>query len=246
MGDVVAHYLRHASGRLGVTFAPDVETATVSIHAPARGATPADIVENDELREQFLTLATNRVVLYSAQAQTPPEFISPDASQAQFVLTMIEKQVKQLYATFGLQGETGEETKAQSGVAKAYDFDKLNKLLASKADNLEKVENKLVELFGQWVNVNGITAEISYPEEFDVKSLADEIAVAQELTLLDISQTFTKEIEKQVVLKALPKAEEKTVNAIFKEIDTKVEPDDEAEKKPVFNFDEDGGKSDEE
>jgi hypothetical protein len=207
---------------------------------------PADIVENDELREQFLTLATNRVVLYSAQAQTPPEFISPDASQVQFVLTMIEKQVKQLYATFGLQGETGEETKAQSGVAKAYDFDKLNKLLASKADNLEKVENKLVELFGQWVNVNGITAEISYPEEFDVKSLADEIAVAQELTLLDISQTFTKEIEKQVVLKALPKAEETTVNAIFKEIDTKVEPDDEAEKKPVFNFDEDGGKSDEE
>ncbi len=35
------------------------------------------------------------------------------------------------------------------------------------------------------------------------------------------AETFTKEIQKQVVLKALPKAEKKTVEAIFKEIDDK-------------------------
>ena len=200
---------------------------------------PSDIVEDEELRKKFLTLATNRILLYSAMAQVAPAFISPDASQADFILKMIERQVKQLYSSMGLKSEIGEEITAESGVAKAYDFDKLNKLLAGKADNCEQCENDLVEIFGHWVGAKNVDCEIDYPDEFDVKTLADEIALAQELTLLDISKTFEKEVKKAVALKTLPKLDEKTMRVILDEIDARIEDEDEAAKRGNFDFDED-------
>jgi len=198
----------------------------------------ADIITDDNLRQQFMTLATNRIILYSAQAQAAPAFISPDASQAQFILTMIERQTKQLYATLGLQSETGTESNTQSGVAKAFDFDKLNKLLANKADNLEQAEWEVYSIGAKWMGITGdVDVLVDYPEEFDVKTLADEIKVAQELALLDISVTFTKEINKLIVQKAIPKAEDKTIKDIYAEIDAGAEPEKDAIKKSVFPFD---------
>jgi hypothetical protein len=199
---------------------------------------PPEVIEDEKLREKFLKLAVNRVLLYSANAAVAPSFISPDASQAEFILTMIERQVKQLYASLGLQNETGEQTtQAASGVAKAFDFDKLGKLLAAKADNLEEAETQINELFGLWTNIN---AEVitEYPDEFDVRALADEIAMAQELTLLEIGTTFKKEIMKQVALKALPKLDNVTKKKIIDEIESM---DDEDLNKERFDFDQDTG-----
>jgi hypothetical protein len=196
---------------------------------------PSDIMENDELREKFLTIATNRILLYSAQAQVAPSYISPDASQAEFILSMIESQTKQLYASLGLKAETGTDVKAESGVAKAFDFDKLDKMLANKADNLEQAEREINELFGKWTKSEP-ECVVDYPESFNVKSLADEIALAQELALLQISETFTKEIEKMIALKALPKASDETMDTIKKEIDEKSF-DEEPPADAQFDFD---------
>jgi superfamily II DNA or RNA helicase len=44
MGDVVTHYLRHAGGKLGVTFAPDVETATELAARFNAAGVPAEVV----------------------------------------------------------------------------------------------------------------------------------------------------------------------------------------------------------
>lgn len=44
MGDVVSHYLRIAPGKLGVTFAPDVETATELAAGFNRACVPAEVV----------------------------------------------------------------------------------------------------------------------------------------------------------------------------------------------------------
>jgi len=59
------------------------------------------------------------------------------------------------------------------------------------------------------------------------------------LTLLGISETFTKEIMKQVVLKALPKLEEAQIQKIFDEIDDMALDTETAEKEPRFGFDTD-------
>ncbi len=199
---------------------------------------PADIVNDKKLRDEFLTLATNRILLYSAQAQAAPQFISPDATQADFILRMIEQQVKQLYASIGLQAETATEVSDRaSGVAKAYDFEKVNKLLAGKADNCEEAEKEILEIFRGWMGGIDFEAKIDYPDEFDTRSLFDEIELAQELTALGISETFTKELHKSVAEKIMPKADERVMEKIKQEIDAKDLEKEEMMKQGIFDFD---------
>jgi len=194
----------------------------------------ADVLSDPDLREQFLTLATNRVILYSAAAQATPQFISPDASQAQFILSMIAKQTEQLYASLGLQAETATIVKAaESGVSKAYDFDKLNKLLASKASNLDQAEEQIFDIARQWFGGGGGDVEIEYPTEFDVKGLVDEIDIAERMALLDISRTLMAEINKNIAAKALPKADQETIDAVNEEIEQKAK--DDAERSQFAN-----------
>lgn len=179
-----------------------------------------EVAGDEELREQFMTLATNRVLLYSVQAGNPPAFISPDASQAQFILDMIQVQVKQLYASLGLQGEIATEAKRETGVAKAYDFDKLNKLLANKADNLEAAEERIFKIVKKWMGGISIEVIISYPDEFDTKSLVDELNITERVALLEIYNRLNRELGKNIAQKALPHAKKTIIEEINKEIDT--------------------------
>lgn len=186
---------------------------------PIEGALTTSVVDDQELQGEMMQRAVNRILFYAAGAESKPEYISPDASQAEFVLSMIQHQTKQVYACVGLQNEGSGETKDyKSGVSKSYDFDKLNKLLASKASNLEQAEERLIEMVKQWKDTTG-DVEIEYPDEFDVRSLQQEIMFAQELSLLDISDKFIKRIYKRVVDKALPKLPEKELKEIHDEID---------------------------
>lgn len=202
-----------------------------------------DIATDQKLMEKFMSIATNRFLFYSVQAQTPPAWISPDASQAQFILDMIESQTKQLYSSLGLKAEVGTETVSQSGTAKAWDFDKLNKMLADKADNLEAAEVEINRLFAKWIGQEDIKCAVDYPEKFDTRSLMDEIAIVQELALIRISDTFTKEVEKLLAMKALPKIDEATLKKIMKEIDDKDLSAEEASQGATFPFDETEGTS---
>jgi DNA repair protein RadD len=65
-GDVVGHYLRIASGKLGVTFAVDVEAATEIAAAYRAAGVPAEVVSAktpDELRRSILARFKRREVL---------------------------------------------------------------------------------------------------------------------------------------------------------------------------------------
>ena len=185
-------------------------------------ALPSDaIIDDEKLQKQFLVLSTNRILLYAAQAGAGPSYISPDASQAEFILSMIEIQTKQLYASMGLSSEVSSEVSRSSGVARSYDFDKLNKMLVTKATALEKAENLIVKLFSKWMNISVDDFKVDYPDDFDVKSLSDEILIAQELSLLGVSERFNKEIMKRIAKKALPKIEPEILNEINDEIEAK-------------------------
>lgn len=197
-----------------------------------------ELIDNERLREDYFALASNRVLLYSAAAgiDVKPEFISPDASQAEFILSLISRQIKHLYSHIGLGATTGEEVKPESGISKAYDLDALSNLLASKAESLEETEQRVVALFSKWIGED-VEVEINYPDDFDVRTLAEEISMALDLSTLRISETFMKEFEKRIVKKALPKAFSSTVSKIEKEIEEKKYPDPNALDEPVFDFD---------
>lgn len=66
MGHVVEHYLRIAPGKLGVTFAPDVDTATTFSKMFNEAGVPAEVVSAntpDRLRVEILKRFANRQIL---------------------------------------------------------------------------------------------------------------------------------------------------------------------------------------
>lgn len=191
---------------------------------PIEGLLVQEMLESPELKDKFMRMAVGNILFYSAQAEAKPEYISPDASQAETILATIKHQIKQIYSIIGLQptesGSAGSEY--ASGTSKQYDFDKLNKLLAGKADSIELAERQLVDIFNAWLKLD-VEATINYPDEFDIRSLADEIILGEELMLLNISQTFNKTIQKNIALKALPKEAKETIDTVLKEIKDKQE-----------------------
>lgn len=190
---------------------------------PIEGLIVDEMIRDEQLKDKYLKLAIGNVLFYSAQTEAKPEYISPDASQAKVILETIKHQIRQIYASLGLQPPDTESENYKSGVSKQYDFDKLNKLLAGKADNIELAERQIVEIFNKWMGTD-FEATINYPDEFDIRTLADEIILGQELMLLDISETFNKVVQKNITKKALPREGKDVIDKILQEIDSKKEP----------------------
>lgn len=102
---------------------------------------------------------------------------------------MITKIITEIYHSIGMAGERTKMDNAagidnSSGVAKAYDFDRMNTLLKAKADRLADAENKIARLVMAWNSATLDRDLVSYSDDFDTRGLYDEFDVANRLTLL--------------------------------------------------------------
>ena len=154
-------------------------------------AMPAqNVLPGDEQYDQLLEMGTKRIFLYDGEGGAAPEFLSPDPRQAGMIVEVVNKIINEIYHTIGMAGERTKQDNAvgtdnSSGVAKAYDFERVNSLLAAKADSLENAENKLVELVLRWHSAALPTQElVKYADNFDVRSLYDEFTIANQLMLI--------------------------------------------------------------
>lgn len=185
---------------------------------PAQGMVPGES-EYDKLVE----MGTKRVFTYDAEGGGKPEYISPDVKQAQIILAVISKIINEIYHTVGLAGERTKEDNSQgidnsSGVAKAYDFERVNSLLAAKADSLELIENQLCSLVAKW---NGETVSenlVAYPDDFDVRGLHDEFDIAARLTLIEAPDAVRRQQMESVIDKLFPKLKEDLRSKMISEL----------------------------
>lgn len=184
--------------------------------------------------EQLVEMGVKRIFTYDSEGGVPPQFISPDIKQAQIIIQVVNKIIGEIYHTIGMAGERTKQDNAvgidnSSGVAKAYDFDRVNSLLVSKAGSLENAENKLVSLISAWHGEKTPVDElVSYPDNFDVRSLFDEFTVAEKLTLIDAPEDVRREQMKQIIAKLFPSLKEKLLDAMLanlKEWPVVIEPD---------------------
>lgn len=188
---------------------------------PAQGLTPGE----DE-HDALVKMGTKRIFTYDATGGGAPSYISPDVKQAELILKIVNKIINEIYHSVGLAGERTKEDNAlgidnSSGVAKAYDFERVNSLLASKADSLEVIENRIVRLVLKW-NGEDVPEEnlVSYPDNFDVRGLYDEFEIAARLALVEAPDTMRQEQMKIVVDKLFPKLKAKLKEKIVKEIES--------------------------
>lgn len=199
---------------------------------PFQGLLPTagndDDDETNEELNQIQQMGHNRVFAFNAEGGSAPQFISPDVKQAGMIISTVTKIVGEIYHSIGMAGERTKEDNAQgidnsSGVAKAYDFEKLNAMLAAKARALQNVEKNLVRVVNAW---HGKVEElektedfVTYPQTFDVRNLADEMDNAQRLSVMNAPKKLRQAQMKRLNKKMFPQMSDKEVGEIEKDID---------------------------
>ncbi|TDW20415.1 hypothetical protein EV128_12545 [Rhizobium azibense] len=176
-------------------------------------AMPAqNLMPGDDGYNKLVEMGTKRIFTYDAGLGSgKPEYLSPDPKQANVILTVINKIINEIYHTIGLAGERTKEDNAvgidnSSGVAKAYDFERVNSLLTSKGQSCEKVENELVELVCLWAGEEQPKEKlVKYPETYDVMRLMDDLAVAEQLATIQAPAEVRREQLRVVVNKLFPR-----------------------------------------
>lgn len=175
---------------------------------------------------QLVEMGTKRTFLFDGEGGIGPHYISPDPKQAQMVLSVINKIINEIYHTVGLAGERTKQDNAlgidnSSGVAKAYDFERVNALLQAKADSLEAFENKLAHLVALWNGEDeqmGDDPLVSYPDNFDTRGLYDEFDIAARLSLVDAPQVVRQEQMKTLIDKLFPQLAKDLKEEMLKQI----------------------------
>lgn len=189
---------------------------------PSQGVSPGDDAY-DKMKE----MGTKRIFLYDGgEAANKPFYLSPDVKQAQVIITTIKTIINEIYHTVGLAGERTKQDNAlgidnSSGVAKAYDFERVNALLAAKADSLEMTENKIVRLVCLWNGENMSDEEkelVTYPNNFDTRGLYDEFDLAARLMLVDAPDSVRREQMQSVLDKLFPQLPQAKREEIEKEL----------------------------
>jgi hypothetical protein len=189
---------------------------------PAQSLTPGE-----EGYDKLVEAGTKRVFTYDGE-HGEPKFISPDVKQAQIILAVINKIINEIYHSIGLAGERTKEDNAlgidnSSGVAKAYDFERVNSLLASKADAVEHVENRICWLVAKWSGEEAAVEKLDehlvlYPDNFDVRSLMDEFQIAAKLSLVEAPDSVKREQMTAVIDKLFPQLAEDVKARMLEEL----------------------------
>jgi hypothetical protein len=179
-----------------------------------------NVLPGDDKYEQIREMGTKRVFLYDGENGAAPFYLNPDVKQAEVIVTVVNKIINEIYHSVGMGGERTKQDNAvgidnSSGVAKAYDFERLNSLLTTKSEALQNAENAIVELLAAWNGEKpgdyldpdqeeGQNGLVKYADTFDVRSLYDEFTVAENLKLIDAPPSVRQEQMKQIIDKLFP------------------------------------------
>lgn len=173
-------------------------------------AMPAQNVVSGSTEERtMMEMGTKRIFLYNGESNMAPMYLSPDVKQAQLIVQAIAKIINEIYHTVGLAGERTKEDNSvgidnSSGVAKAYDFERVNALLVAKADSLEAIENNIVELIYLWNKQKPKKALVEYPDDFDTRGLYDEFDIAAKLLLIEAPEEVRRKQMSMLTEKLFP------------------------------------------
>lgn len=184
-----------------------------------------NVLPGDDKYQQIREMGTKRIFLFDGEGGGKPEYISPDPKQATLIMMVINKIINEIYHSTGLAGERSKEDNAvgidnASGVAKAYDFERLNSLLVTKSEACENAELKIIRLLALWNGdkdsldevtgtlVEADTAMIKYADTFDVRSLYDEFTVAERLALIDAPKMVRQQQMECMIDKLFPALKE--------------------------------------
>ncbi|MHC4660196.1 MAG: hypothetical protein ACYS8W_00780 [Planctomycetota bacterium] len=168
-----------------------------------------------EIQEE--RLGASNVANFDPESGSPPVYVTPPTDPAKFLESQIARNIEEIYRLARIEYAGSHPRVAQSGFAKAIDFHDTNNMLAKKAAHLEAAERAISDLFFRWTGEKS-GAQITYPREFNVKALNDEIAEAVQVLSLSISPVFDRQVKRRLAARFLPNLDESEKKKIENEI----------------------------
>lgn len=172
--------------------------------------------------QDSLTIGTDNLLTYPNDSSHAPSFIAPDATPANMLTDQMDRHIKEIYRMSGMDSVVGVQD-AKSGVAKQWDFQRINQRLADFAVQCETAERKMVTLFELWTGESvGFTNE--YPRDFSINDITESLAQAQSAIDLNLgSNAFKVEVAKKVLDAYAPNIEASIYDTIISEVEESAE-----------------------
>jgi hypothetical protein len=116
---------------------------------PAQGALPGD-----DKYDQLIDMGTKRIFTLRRGRRRQARIYLARSEAGAVIIEVINKIINEIYHSVGMAGERTKQDNSvgidnSSGVAKAYDFDRLNSLSDDEVAVAENAENKLIALVCQ-------------------------------------------------------------------------------------------------
>lgn len=177
---------------------------------------------------QMIAAAKNRVFVYSASSPSAkPEFISPDASQANLIRDAISDLMRTIYAVTGTDNDANSQSMSTgksyaSGTVRQFDHAAIENMLLGKAQALEKTEDRIMDLVFRWMGDDKVEIDskwVRYPTSFDIRGLQADLAIGLDLAEMSAPVVVAREHMKSMTEKLFPRKSPDEIALIHAAID---------------------------
>lgn len=176
---------------------------------------------------QMVAAAKSRIFLFSATSPgVKPEFISPDAAQAELIMKAMSDLKRDIYSVTGTDNDANSQSMSTgksyaSGKVREFDHTQIENILLDKARSLELTEDRMLEVVAAWMNNGKERIEpdwVVYPDKFDIRGLAAELDIAAELNELEAPTEIMRRQMRTIVDKNYPRMTDKEKEDFYKVI----------------------------
>jgi len=129
--------------------------------------------------DEQMTLKDGGIIEFPQDGKEP-SFIAPDVSGAEQAFAHIQSLRWEMFRIATQKDVRAEGSVSQeSGLSKMVEFEEQNAVLSGMADGLQVAEQQATELWFKWQGQEAAAAEeIDYPDNFNLRSLQEDMAVA--------------------------------------------------------------------
>lgn len=145
-----------------------------------------------------LVVGTNNALGYIPDSSHAPAFIAPPSDPATILQTQISSLIQEMYRMASLSFVINTTQNNNSGIARQWEFERTNQQLANFAMQCARAETEVMELVSRWVN-SDITYTVSYPDDFGIVDVTDQLAQAQAVLDMNLTDGLQEEVLKKVL-----------------------------------------------
>ncbi len=150
-----------------------------------------------------------------------PYWLEAPHSSLSEIREWVRQDINEIHRIAKMGGARATEgaSRSQSGVALELEYQQLHALLSEKADNIEQAERDVLKLWARWEG-RDFDGFVDYPDDFSVRDLMNDLDKSIKAQgAVVTSETFNKELQKNIVDTVLPKLSDEVRVKIREEIE---------------------------